>query len=426
MMGQDEYPFNKVTETLSNTAVDTSASENTVREQLKNQKMGLLHGMYALGINSFDTLMKDYFFGAQKWFDERIVKPILYSLPVDTSEETLATIVNCIYKSYMIYKLSSSPLFGDEENTTVEQKKMYYNESFPDDFVTILHENEDIRKLLGDVLQVSSITGKKRIILQNNGVSGSTQKQTIKDRLESLIYSSNPKAHELAVQLLLYSYFVDGLQYNRYSFSTYFSSKYLMSIPMYSEACNHFSEEMSDKDCLNFVMQFLNTYPSAATKMDKALKESDITIKDNTLIVSNYANYRVFKSVVSPLLSPNPKKKDNPYPYISYDDILYILDKEAFKNDPSQPTYYKLPRYNSNHFTPFFTSQRSIEELAESMPINSSSSNETQYDEDFFVDDILDDPNDLEITGFSDNFDTADPSELYAREGENELQDKFC
>jgi hypothetical protein len=141
-MGQKDFPFIRIKEALSNTSVDTSASEEVVREQLKGQSMAFLHGMYSLGINSFNDLVNPYFFGAHKWFDDEIVKPILYNLNEKLSDDKKAAIVDNIYKSYITYMLSGSSLFGNEEGSTMKSKRDYYLTTFPKDYLSIIQENE--------------------------------------------------------------------------------------------------------------------------------------------------------------------------------------------------------------------------------------------------------------------------------------------
>ena len=193
-MGQKDFPFVRIKEALSNTAVDTSASETTVREQLHNQSMGLLQGMYQLGVHSFNDLVSPYFFGAEKWFDEKIVKPILYNLNYKLSDETKAEVVNNIYKSYITFTLSGASLFGNEENASMKSKRAYYLETFPLDYLKILRENEDIRKLLSPILQVDQFGNRRRVVLKDVGSLSKGQKADIQRRFEGLLYSNNPAA----------------------------------------------------------------------------------------------------------------------------------------------------------------------------------------------------------------------------------------
>ena len=118
--------------------------------------MAFLQGMYALGINSFNSLVNPYFFGANEWFDNDVVKPILYNLNEKLPDSEKEEIVNNIYVSYITYMLSGSSLFGNEDGSSMRSKREYYLESFPSDYQKIIQENEDIRDLLGHVLQVQA------------------------------------------------------------------------------------------------------------------------------------------------------------------------------------------------------------------------------------------------------------------------------
>lgn len=383
-MGQEtSFPLEKIQETLRNDAVTVSAGENTVRDQLKAQKMGLLHGMYALGINSFDTLMKDYFFGARKSFDDMVVKPLLYNQPDTKSDDSLYELVDNIYTSYIIYTLSGSTLFGNETNSdgsikTMKQKREEYLNDFPGEFRRILSENKKVRDLLESILEVVPDGNRSKIALKDVGSLSKEMRAEVEMRFNSLLYDDDPDIQKLAKNLFIYSYFRNGLQFTHDSFAHLFTTTFLLSFPVYNQSLESLDRDLSetdDKESVdNFIAQFLVTNPDAAFDVTKILSndkvnKEDVTVTDDVLIIDLNNQYLAGK-MRNDVLSPNPKKDGvMPYPYIRYDGDVYILDQEKYKDVKGKPVYHKLKKYATYPKNPIFSSQMSVAELAEEFPI---------------------------------------------------------
>ena len=433
-MTQPDFPFIYIKEALNNNAVDTTASEDTIRQQLASQPMGLLYGMYSLGINSFQSLVAPYFFGTRKWFDDSIVKPILYNMNERLSDSRKEEVVNNIYKSYITYILSGSPLFGNEEGNTIKQKREYYLESFPDDYIKVIQENEDIRNLLSTVLQVKNFGSRKRVVLQDVGSLSKGQKQDVQRRLESLIYSDNPAAKKLASDLFVYSYFDNGLQFTHNSFSHLFTTNFLIGFSAYTDTLNKLGEKISDDKIENFINQFFITYPDAAFNANRVLKAEDVV---NDTIKLDLQNTKIRKIMVNELMSPNPRANGiNVYPYITYGEDIYALDKDLFEQFPGIPTYHKLSRYKTFPKLPLLSIQMSVEELSREFPYNASDEADTSS-VDMMTDDPSVDANMYEtFNNMDDDFDFIDPSDFegepvdksdtFKKEGEGELQNPMC
>lgn len=149
--------------------------------------------------------------------------------------------------------------------------------------------------------------------------------------------------------------------------------------------------------------------------------------------------------MVNELMSPKPQFEINVYPYISYNNEIYVLDEDLFSQYPGNPTYHKLPKYATYPRLPLFSREMNITELASEFPIsestkpsntnNSSSDAPMAYnesDEDSSIDNSTDaafeamddfvpdyDPNDVENIPIS-KLDT------YLNEGNDELQKPMC
>ena len=452
-MGQKDFPFVRIKEAINNNAIDTTASEEVVREQLKGQRMALLHGMYALGINSFNGLVSPYFFGAKQWFDDRIVKPILYNLSEYVARKSGEKIVNGIYISYITYMLSGSSLFGNEEGSTMKQKRDYYLETFPSDYQQIIQENEDIRELLSNVLQVKSFGSRKRVILQDVGSLSKGQKQDVQRRFDALLYSDNPVARNLAKDLLIYSYFDNGLQFTHDSFSHLFTTEFLTSFLAYTDTLNELDRELTPEEIeertpqfQNFIYQFLLTYPEAAYNVSSIISNDDVNNDAGTIRI-DLNDKKMRKRMINEVMSPNPQAEGiNVYPYIKYNGDIYVLDQSMFDQYPGTPIYHKLTPYQTYSRLPLFSIDMSVTEMAKEFPVNEEQQdtpdvgtvdapmahNEGEGDPNVDSYSMYD-----EFAGMNDNFEFADwsdanqaeeasPSDTFQSEGKAELKDPFC
>jgi len=360
MMGQKTFAFEPIKETLSNDAINMTGSEDEIRKQLYNQRMGLLHGMYALGINSFDTLTKNFFFGSQKWFDDKIIKPILYNLPVDTSDNTLIDIVNSVYKAYVVYRLSDSKLFGNDDQYTMEEKRKYYTEKFPEDFKKLIASNKEVRNLLGNIFTVKM----GRIMFLDASNINKKQMAIVRTRVGDLRYSKDEEVRKLATDLLLYSYYENGLQFSNTSISSAFSTDFLMSFKEYSKVLEDMNKEVSEEDTRNFIHQFLSFNHEMAVLVPPSLRDNLMWDKStgDLLIMNNGKN--TIKKMTSPILSPNPNGDINMYKYVIWMGQIYIYDKEATENQGyASLVYHRVPIYSNSKMHPVFNSNLKVSDL---------------------------------------------------------------
>jgi hypothetical protein len=265
----------------------------------------------------------------------------------------------------------------------------------------------------------------------------------------------NQKAKELAKDLLIYSFFDNGLQFTPQSFSTLFTTKYLASFPAYTETLNTLNEPLTEEQYDNFIQQFYITYPEAAFKVDGIIN-AELDVDNLTGVISLDFNdkargKKLLRSLSNALLSPNSRKDGiNPYPYISYNSDIYVLNEDMFEMDPSRAVYNKLPKYASNKWQPLFNMQMSVDEMSEQFSDIESQQPQSvttpeQQDAMPYVQDApdvlpsreeqmaqsaeeFDDLGDWDTTWGMDIDFAMDLSteEKYQRGGENELESPFC
>ena len=356
IMQMPGFPFQYVAETLSNTAVDPFADEDTVRRQLKDQPMGFLHGMYALGINSLTANASKFFFMLSPEFDETVVKPILYNVNYKKKDETLANVIDDLYEGYITYVLSGTELFGKEtldDGTvvTMEEKQLWYLQEFPNEYLRTLDANPDIKEILGNILTVSD---NHRLILSDAAQANKQFNSDVSMRFDRLLDSDNPEARKLARHLLLYSYYSCGLAFSPVDFSRRFSTQFLTGIPGYKEAVAHLGDALSIDGDLHkalikrFQDQFVISHQNDVSKLVVGGVNTGIVYSDSTVRVNMHNDYARSR-VVNPALSPNIKSEDAElYKYITYrpdadsPGTLMVLNEERWEQDKSVAVYEVL------------------------------------------------------------------------------------
>ena len=312
-----DFPFEPIEEAISNTKVDVKASEDVIRQQIQAQRMSMLQGFYSLGVQSFDTLLSPFFFMLEESFDNAVTKRILNQLPKNMSDDTKESILDALYKDFITYSLSGFALFGDEKDeANMKSKREYYLDEFPKKFNRILAEYPEIRNAIGNVLS----NDRGRIVLKNGGQLIKGQREEIMRRITGLRYMQNPEtqkvADELAKDLFIYSFFDNGLQFTKDSFSTMFSTQFCTSFEGYNEFLQELGNNLSVDNINRFIEQFFNNHPEMALVVRESdIKNSDV-IANGSITIDRHKNHAFDNPIYSGV---------RPYNFISHNDTLYIV-----------------------------------------------------------------------------------------------------
>ena len=441
-MKQDDFPFYPVKEVINNTTVDVSKGEDVVREELSKQPMAFLHAMYGLGVNSLNDLASPYFFMLSKKFDSDIVKPILYNQS-SNSKEHLENLVNSIYLDYITYALSTSPLFGEEQNAdgtqvSMKSKRDYYLNSFADDFAKTLQENSAIREQLGSILQRDG----NRVVLKDVGSLAKGQKDAISRRFDALM-ALGEEGQKLAKDLLLYAYYDSGLNFSHSSYSTRLSTYFLSQFPAFREILQQLDTPLTEEQQKNFIHQFLITHKNAAYSVDNIINRETNVDEDTISVDMN--DFKMNRRLVNTILSPDPRMTGvQPYPYISFDNYVYELDADAYDMNPSVAVYHKLEDYPTGDYRPIYNANKSLSQLAEEYnqtepqqrpeepSIDVDSNPDTAHntgDENPDIDNDEDDFSEFSNLGSINDVESPGPvskSQVYTNEGSSQYQTRPC
>ena len=328
----------------------------------------------------------------------------------------------------------------------MKSKREYYLNTFPDDFAKILQENEEIRRLLGNILKREIIKDKytgavtKRIVLDDVGSLAKGQRDIISRRFDALL--SSKEGQDLAKHLLLYAYYDTGLNFSHNSYSTRLSTYFLSQFPAFREILQQLDTPLTEEQQQNFIYQFLITHKDAAFNVD-SIKSDKMQINSDSIVV-DLSDNNLHRRFTNTILSPDPRMTGvKPYPFISYDGNVYELDADAYARERNVARYYMLEDYPTSSRRPVYNINLSLSQLADEYlgTEEQQESGETSVDENTSPDIAHNSGNENPAVDNTDtqtsdtsgeiDFDNlfeapASESENYENEGKSSLESPFC
>ena len=408
-----EFPFYPIKEAISNTKVNLGGSEEDVRESIISEKMSMLQGFYSLGVQSFDRLLSPYFSLLDEKFDDLVTSPLLVNMPYRMSPTQQEELLTAMYDEYVTFALSGMPLFGDEENTTMKEKRDYYLNQFPKEYPFILAENPDIKEAIGNIIVLDGT----RLVHQGSMQLEKGQRDEVMRRITSLLYLDNPNAQKLAKDLFVYSYYDNGLLPSANGFSTLLSTQLVSSVEGYNEALNGITDNLDGDMAENFILQFVNNHPQMAFDADKKIKDTDVTA-NGTIIINRFKNDNFENPVYS---------KVYPYRFVRLEGELYLLS--SFDNDYIY--YKKMTRFGSGQ--KLYDVNMNLSQMATAYPY-SEQTEDTSIDP--FTGDVEFGYNVVPVSeeteiGSEMNSDYEGPStgtatDVYTSKGSQQIRNKMC
>lgn len=210
----------------------------SLRRHLINSKLPFLQAFYTLGIKQTEALLSLYFPHYTKAFKEVIdgryeivdggKQLIFEGLRKMTKLGKLdVKTMNSIYNDLLVYIMSKTEFFGTGRNKRGEKmssrdKRDLMINHFPKYFKKIVEENPDIAELEFIKRLKTSLANDKTpvnvIVFKNVGSLSPDLKSRYSRDWASLLYMKNPKAQELALNLVLYSYYRNGFAFGPTTF----------------------------------------------------------------------------------------------------------------------------------------------------------------------------------------------------------------
>lgn len=234
---QFKYPIIGVSSTISNRYVTPNMSKEELRKKFNSHKFPMLQAFYSLGIEFADELVSNYFIQTTPY-----VKDFLTKLRIDADSLSSQTI-NSLYKDFIYFGLTNTELFGDSSEMSMKDKKDYYLNQFPNKFKQVIRNNPDIASLG----VIKKMTVENDIITFNKSARMTKLKREFFSRdFDSLLYSDNPEAVQLAYDLFMYAFYKEHLDFGPNNYGYFFSSWFLSSFPEYIEAMRTMQFEMQE------------------------------------------------------------------------------------------------------------------------------------------------------------------------------------
>lgn len=185
-------------------------SEGTIREKLLNSPLPYMQAFYTLGVAMSEKMLGQYFPQFSPSFRE-----VITALNNKTKSRNLdVKTVNSIYNDLFAYIMSSTSFFKDERD--------YFINKFPQDFKEIVSDNPDIAELEFikrlRVVRANNTTPVQTLVFKNVGHLSAILKDRYSRDWVSLLYSSNPKARKLALDLFKYNFYRNGFAFGPNTF----------------------------------------------------------------------------------------------------------------------------------------------------------------------------------------------------------------
>ena len=234
---RDSYPISGINfiRSISVQDDDGPLEIQTIKKRIMKSPVPFIQGFYTFGLTKTIDLLEQYF----PFNSPRINAAVLTLRDLTKTGKLTADDINDIYSNILLYELSKTKFFGEEDGITAEEKREYYMNKFPNDFIKLklkykeeLKDNELIQGITYSNPNKKHPTG----LLVFNKVGGMTEilKDSYKQDSVSLLYSNNDELRNLVFDLVKYSYFRGSLGFTPDGFGNLISIDVLLSIKEYA------------------------------------------------------------------------------------------------------------------------------------------------------------------------------------------------
>ena len=253
-------------------------------------------------------------------------------------------ILNTFYNDLIIFCLTKTKLFGDDGNNSYEQKRNYYLNSFPKEFIKIIASNPDIANLSAiKKMDVKDNT----IVMKKSARLSQLMRETHMRDYDSLMYMNNPAAQKLAVDLFMYSFYKEGMSFGPNNYGYFFSSQFLSSFPEFINALrtmqfNMFKGSYFDKFLEQYYANHYNEGVLPVITDSEDLGNGEIMVKTKAVYNLNFKDKKLYK-------------------YITTNHKLYVIDSN--RTNDSKTVYVEIP--NAKTFTVVYNANKDVHNLNE-------------------------------------------------------------
>ena len=231
------------------------SNEDRLYEKLAHSVLPITQAFYTLGIEKAREVFKnDFIFGRKEVqdFTDRLVEIMdRHYIPNDQREKIMET----AYKDFIVFMLSKTQLFDGDGEFTFDEKRQYYLYSFPEKFLKFKADHPWVKD--NEALSRLTVT-RGMLTLKRQGQQTTTMRDILMDSFQALLYHDDPDAHQLAADLFMYTYYLNGFEFTFMSYGNLMGTQFLRAFPEYIQALRNMqTDPISEVDIDRFLKQFI-------------------------------------------------------------------------------------------------------------------------------------------------------------------------
>ena len=350
----DEFTLTGISDCVKNNQLLNYGDKDKMRDILLGSSMPVLQAFYSLGIESARHYLSPYFTQLTNYMS-RVTRRVGNNSGFDNVPDQ---VLNTLYKDFIYYALTHSKIFGNgiEVNgkSTYEDKRKFYLYEYPKHLMTTIANNPDIAQLTA----IKKLEVKDDVIrMTNSGRLTQPARESLQRDFDILLYMDNKAAHQLAIDLFMYSFYQEGFNFGPNTIGGMFSTLFLDSIPEYVQALRNIPKEMpNSEDVSTYFDDFLNQFYANRYNMSGVLPI--ITVSSSDFVQSDDKN-----KITVPINKVKNWKTQSAYSYVGLKD-----ENGTFLG------YYSVPITSGKSVT--YTKLSTINDST----INGKTFNVTKYD----------------------------------------------
>lgn len=246
----------------------TDISREEAREAILKAPIPRLQAAYTLGIKSAITLSSSHLIQNNPRMLDAVKKLRAQMKSSLTSSKDLATLKK-FYSQLTMFLLSKDSIFASDEDSFIVDKRNYYIHDFPMKLKAFLdakdskgrYIHDDIRRLT--FIQRLTNGHKTGISFKNIGKISPLSRKHYMEALESMLFHEDKEVSDMAMDLLMYSYYDNGLNFGHKNFGIFITTAFMMAIPRFVDSLKaQNGAVLSDSSILdNYLKQFLLNNP---------------------------------------------------------------------------------------------------------------------------------------------------------------------
>ena len=390
-------------EVINNDYITPEMSKEEMREKLKTSKMPMLQAFYSLGIDFANKATAPFFIQTTD-YTNKLVEELFNNSPTGIIEGKAAVKqLNTFYNDLIVFGLTKTKLFGDSETGTYEQKRNYYLNSFPNEFVRVIAANPDIANL-SSIKKMDNKDG--NVVMKRSARLSQLMRETLMRDFDSLLYMDNPAAQKLAIDLFMYSFYKEGMSFGPNNFGYFFSSQFLSSFPEFINALRTMQFSMYKGSYFDRFLEqyYANHYNEGVIPVitdSQDLGNGEIMVETKAVYNHNFKDKKL-------------------YNYITTNHKLYKID--ASRTNDSKTVYVEIPTAKTT--TAVYNANKDVHNLTEGIEAESNIRYEKKPELDEFGKtdrDLVETPSNI------DDLLTSLEASIYSEElGESQLEHPLC